>query len=472
MKYEYHIAVIGAGSAGLTVAAGAASLGAKVALVEEHKMGGDCLNTGCVPSKAFLKCAHTANEIKKSEKFGIHSEIKYTNLESVMERVDSVIKEIEPHDSKDKFEKLGVDVFIGMGVITGNHNIAIGGKTISAKHMVIATGSRPFVPGIKGLEDVDYLTNENIFKLKKLPAHLIVLGGGPIGMELGQGFRHLGSKVTIIDRSSTIFKKDDPEVAPVMEDILNREGIQLVLGANIKEVENTEFGISVKVDQSGEEKHIEGDNILVSLGRVPNSKGIGLENLGIETDNRGFIITNSKLQTKIKNIYACGDVTGPYLFTHMAGYQAGIVIKNSIFKLGSKVDYSAVPWTTYTMPEVAHVGYTQPTAVEKGLFKKSIVVHLADNDRAIAEDDTCGFLKLILGKKGRIIGATIVGNKAGEMIPALTLAINQKLKARSLLSIIFSYPTESEIIMRASLDNLSSSISQRKKKLIQNIFLK
>ena len=472
MKYEYHMAVIGAGSAGLTVASGVSTLGAKVALIEENKMGGDCLNTGCVPSKAFLKCAHLSNEIRTSEKLGINADINDTDIESIMKRVDSVIKSIEPHDSKERFEKLGVDVFIGKGIITGKHTVDIEGKTISAKHIVIATGSRPFVPNIEGLSNVDYLTNENIFKIKKLPDHLIVLGGGPIGMELGQGFRHIGSKVTIIDRSSTIFKKDDPEVAPVMADVLKNDGVKLVLGASIKEVKKVEGGISVTVEQNGDQNDIVGDNILVSLGRVPNSKDLGLEMLGIETDKRGFIITNSKLQTKIKNIYACGDITGPYLFTHMAGYQAGIVIKNAIFKLNTKVDYSAVPWTTYTMPEVAHVGYTQPTAIENDVFKKSILVHLSDNDRAIAEDDTCGFLKLNIGKKNRIIGATIVGKKAGEMIPALTLAIKQKLKASSFLSMIFSYPTESEMILRASLDNLSGSFSENKQKLIKNIFLK
>lgn len=472
MKYDYHIIVIGAGSAGLVVASGAATLGAKVALIERDKMGGDCLNAGCVPSKAFLKCAHLAKDIRESQKFGLEATIKEVDLAAIMERVRSVIKEIEPHDSRERYESLGVDVITGQGELIDNHTVKVYDKIITTKSIVIATGSQPVVPKIKGLEDVSYLTNRNIFDLKKLPKHLVILGGGPIGLELGQGFRHLGSKVTIIDRSTSLFGKDDAEVGPLMEKVFIEDGTQLKLKAKIIEVKKNNENITVVIEQGGKTQEITGDNLLVSLGRKPVTYGLGLEKVKVELNERGFVIVNKKLQTNIKNIYACGDSTGPYQFTHMAGYQAGIVIRNIIFHLGSKVDYSAVPWTTYTKPEVAHVGYTEPMAKKVGLFKEAIVVPLDEVDRAKTENDRIGFLKLILGNKGNIIGATLVGEKAGETIPLATLALKKKLKATTYLNMIFSYPTEAEIFRFASLKVLKNSFKDWQNKLIKLIFLK
>lgn len=475
MEFDYHIIVIGAGSGGLVVAAGAAGLGAKVALIEEHKMGGDCLNAGCVPSKTFLKSAHLAYDIKNAIKYGIDMEAFSIELKKIMDRVKSVIKEIEPHDSKERFEGLGVDVIFGKGRLLDRYTVRVGERTITGKHIVIATGSEPLIPDIKGLSDVPYLTNKNIFDLEKLPNHLIVLGGGPIGLELGQGFKHLGSQVTVIDRSDHLFKKDDPEAAPVMEKRLISDGICLYLKTSIKEIKKQQEDIIVIVEHEGEIreiKEIKGDALLVSSGRKPVSHGLGLEKAGVKTDSRGFIVTNEKLQTSAKNIYACGDVAGPYQFTHMAGYQAGIAIRNIIFKIGAKVDYSTVPWTTYTKPEVAHVGYTEPWARSLGMFGESIIIDIAEIDRAKAENDLEGFLKLNIGKKGQIIGATLVGEKAGEMIPVATLAIKQKLKAAAFLSLIFSYPTESEIFMFASLKKVKQSFKDWQKKLIKQIFLR
>lgn len=472
MKYDYHIIVIGAGSGGLVVASGAAALGAKVALIEHEKMGGDCLNAGCVPSKSFLKCSHLAKDISMSSQFGLEASFSEVNLEKVMDRVRSVIKSIEPHDSKERFESLGVDVFLGKAQLIDAHSVKVNDRIISSKSIVIATGSEPSIPGIKGLDKIPYLTNKNIFDLKKLPSHLIVLGGGPIGVELGQGFCHLGSKVTIIDRNSHLFGKDDPEVAPVMEKKLRSDGIELMLNTGIKEIKMEDENIVVTLEQDGNTLDIIGDNLLVSLGRNPSSDGLGLEKAGILTDKRGFILTNSKLQTNVKNIYACGDITGPYQFTHMASYQAGIIIRNIIFRLGSKVDYSFVPWTTYTKPEVAHVGYTEPWAKSLNMYKESVIINLKDNDRAKAENDIDGFLKLNLGKNGQIIGATLVGDKAGEMIPIASLAIRQKLKASAFLNIIFSYPTEAEIFSLASLHKVRGSFKDWQKKLIKRIFLR
>jgi pyruvate/2-oxoglutarate dehydrogenase complex dihydrolipoamide dehydrogenase (E3) component len=472
MKYDYHIIVIGAGSAGLVVASGAATLGAKVALIERDKMGGDCLNAGCVPSKAFLKCAHLAKDIREAQKFGLEATIKEVDLAAIMERVRSVIKEIRPHDSRERYESLGVDVITGQGELIDNHTIRVGERIITTKSIVIATGSQPVIPKIKGLEDVSYLTNRNIFDLKKLPKHLVILGGGPIGLELGQGFRHLGSKVTIIDISTSLFGKDDAEVGPLMEKVFIEDGTQLKLKSKIIEVKKNNENITVVIEQDGKTQEITGDNLLVSLGRKPVTYGLGLEKVKVELNERGFVIVNKRLQTNIKNIYACGDSTGPYQFTHMAGYQAGIVIRNIIFHLGSKVDYSAVPWTTYTKPEVAHVGYTEPMAKKLGLFKEAIVVPLDEVDRAKTENDRIGFLKLILGNKGKIVGATLVGDKAGETIPLATLAIKKKLKATTYLNMIFSYPTEAEIFRFASLKVLKDSFKDWQNKLIKLIFLK
>lgn len=472
IRYDYHTIVIGAGSAGLVVASGSAGLGAKVALIEKDKMGGDCLNTGCVPSKSFLKCAHLAKNIKDSEEFGIHSHIDSVDLQKVMTRVHSVIKDIEPNDSKERYEKLGVDVFSGKGQIVDNHTVSVGDKKLTGKNIVIASGSQPSIPSIKGLKNVPFLTNLNIFELKKLPSHLIVLGAGPIGLELGQGFAHLGSKVTIIDQAVQLFPKDDPEVAHLMEEQLKKDGINLILGASIKEVKKHNEDIVVVIEHQSLTREISGDNVLVSLGRIPSSSGFGLENIGIKTDGRGFVLTDKKLRTNIKNIYACGDITGPYLFTHMAGYQASIVVRNTILKLGSKVNYSTVPWTTYTKPEVSHVGYTEPLAKSIGLFKESIFVDLKDNDRAQSENDTHGFLKLIVGNKGRLIGATLVGEKAGDMIPLATLAIKQKLKPTAFLGLIFSYPTQAEIFASASLKKVKGSFKDWQKSLLKKIFLR
>jgi len=364
-----------------------------------------------------------------------------------------------------------VDVFLSKGTLIDEHTVRVGEKTITAKNICIATGSQPAVPPIPGLRDVPYLTNENIFELTTLPKHLILLGGGPVGLELGQGFRYLGSEVSIIDMLPHIFAKDDPEVAPIMEKKLQSEGIQLLLSSKIVEVKKENSDIVVVVEKNGERKEVIGDYILVALGRVPNTKDLGIENLGIKTDTKRYIFTNERLRTNIKNIYACGDVTGPYLFTHMASYQAGVIVKNIIFRLPSKADYSGVTWTTYTKPEVAHVGYTEQWAKSSGLYKESLMVNLDEVDRAKAENDEIGFLKLVLGKKNKVIGATLVAEKAGEMIPLATLAIKRKLKPIAFINLIFSYPTEAEIFKFVSGELYKRVLKGWMKKLIKILFL-
>ncbi|MGB5156027.1 dihydrolipoyl dehydrogenase family protein [Desulfobacterium sp. N47] len=467
MKYDYQIAVIGAGSAGLSTAAGAAGLGAKVALIEQDKMGGECLNSGCVPSKSFLRCAHQAAEIKNSSKYGILASFEGVDMKALMQRVQGVIREIEPHDSAQRFKSLGVDVISGQAQITGPNSIKADGREISAKYIVIATGSEAIVPPIKGLLETKHYTNRDIFSLEKLPEKLVILGGGPIGLELGQGFCHLGSKVAVIDMAPKLFTKDDREVGALMEKIMRSDGMEFYLGATIVEIRKDGESTFVRISKDGKDTYLEFDTLLVALGRAAVTDGLGLADAGVATDKRGYIITNKRQQTSTPSIYACGDICGPYQFTHMAGYQAGIILRNIIFKLPAKANYSAVPWVTYAMPEVAHVGYTEDTAREKGLLGDISLEYFNEIDRSKTEDDTAGFLKIVMDKKKRIIGTTIVGKKAGEMIGLSAIAIKKKIKATYFMNMIFPYPTESEIYALASRNIAKQSLKPWMKKIIR-----
>ncbi len=473
MKYDYHIVIIGAGSAGLVVASGGASMGARVALIEEERMGGDCLNTGCVPSKSFLRSAHLAAQIRESGRFGLSARVERVDASRVMKRVHDVIREIAPHDSVERFTSLGVDVMAGRARLLDRHTVSLGDRTLTGKFIVIATGSRPAVPPIPGLADVPFLTNRNIFDIRRLPKKLIVLGGGPMGLELGQGFRHLGSEVAIIDMAPRLFPNDDAEVAPLMEAVLRGEGIGLELSATIKEVKKSGKGITVIIEKDGATRGINGSHLLVSLGRRPVTADMGLEETDIRLDAKGYIGVNRFLQTSVENIYACGDVVGPYQFTHMAGYQAGVVLRNIILPLyKSAVDYSAVPWTTYTRPEVAHVGHTESGARASGILTDTIKVELRENDRARTEGESEGFLKLVLGKKGRVIGATMVGNRAGEIIPLASMAIRGGMKSTAFLGQIFSYPTQAEIFKSASLASARKSFKPWMKSIVKAVLLR
>ncbi len=473
MKHDYHIIIIGAGSAGLVAASGGASLGARVALVEADRMGGDCLNTGCVPSKTFLRAAHLAADIRNAGAYGLSAPFQGVDMERVMGRVDEVIRAIAPHDSVERFTSLGVEVIRGRGELVDRRTVRVNGRAITGKRIVIATGSRPSVPPIPGLAETPHFTNENIFTLRTLPRRLIVLGGGPIGLEIGQGFRHLGSEVEIVDMAPRLFPRDDPEVAPLMERLLSEEGIALRLSAGVREVKKTGDGIAVVIEIEGKTEEITGTHLLVSLGRTPVTADMGFERAGVRIDGRGYVVVNDSLQTSVSNIYACGDVVGPYQFTHMAGYQAGVVLRNIVFPLiRARVDYSAVPWTTYTRPEVAHVGYTEERAREEGLFTDVITVDLKENDRARAENDTEGFLKIVLGDKARIIGATMVGNRAGEIIPLASVAIRGGMKATAFMPQIFSYPTEAEVFKHASLEAAKKSFRPWMKSLLRAILFR
>ena len=472
MKYDYHAVVIGAGSGGLVVAAGCANFGARVALVEEAHMGGDCLNAGCVPSKAFLRGAHAAAAARELGRFGVNARVEGVDLGKTMDRVASIVKEVSPRDSEERFRGLGVDVVRARGALVDAHTVKAGDRLLTAKYIVLATGSEPMVPPVPGLDGVKYYTNSDIFTLRTLPKKLLVLGAGPIGLELGQAFRHLGSEVEVIDQAPSLFGKDDPEVAPLMLETLTAEGIVFSLGAKILGVSKSGDGVSVKIERDGKAQEAAGDALLVALGRKPVTAGLSLEAAGVALDGRGYIKTDTRLRTSAPNIYACGDCTGPYLFTHTAGYQAGIVIRNIIFGLPAKADYHNLAWTTYTRPEVAHVVLTEQEAAKAGLLRDKVLLPLAENDRALAEEDRRGFLKFVVGPGGRLIGATLVGEKAGEMIGAAALAVTNKLKASAFASVMFSYPTEAELFKTASYEYMKRGFKPWMKNLVKSVLLR
>ncbi len=338
--------------------------------------------------------------VKRAREFGIKASFEGADINRVMERVRAVIASIAPHDSRERFISLGVDVIYGEAAFIDNHTVTAGEKTLTAKYIIIASGSKPLVPPVPGLNSIPYLTNENIFDIKTLPKHLVVLGGGPIGLELGQGFRYLGSEVSVIDLQPSLFHRDDPEVGPLMENIMSGEGIDFNLGAKVTGVRAEGAGRAVSFERGGINKEVSGDAVLVALGRTADTKGLGLEKAGVKTDTHGYIPTDAHMRTNVKNIFACGDATGPFQFTHMAGYQAGIVVRNIILPFPARADYSSVPWATFTIPEAAHVGYTETWAKQEGLFREAVKYRLAENDRAKSEGDTDGFIKLVLGKGG------------------------------------------------------------------------
>ncbi len=469
MKYDYDIAVLGAGSAGLVVASGGSYLGAKVILFESELMGGDCLNYGCVPSKSLLHASHVAKTIRYSNKFGVIGEINGISMPKVTGYVKEIIDSIAPHDSEERFESLGVTVVKEKAKFHNANTIIAGDKLYTAKNIVIATGSTANIPPIKGLDKINYYTNHNIFSIKKLPERLIVLGAGPIGLELGQAFLNLGSEVTIIDRNEKIFNKDEPEVGPVMLKKLSEDGINFELSASIDEIAEVNGEISVSIKTENAMKKIYGDAILVSLGRKPNTYDLNLQKIGVLQKRNGQIEVNEKLQSSQKHIYAAGDATGPYNFTHTAGYQAGVILQNALFGTGKQVDYYNIAWSTYTQPEVAHVGLLENKARE--CYKDISVynVSLKGNDRARAESDTDGFLKIVLDKDGVVLGATIVGNKAGELIAFAALAVSQKINIKAFNDIILPYPTQSEIYKAAANQYRKDNAKDWQMKLLNKI---
>lgn len=448
-KFDRNLVVIGAGSAGLVTAYIAAAIKSKVTLVERHKMGGDCLNTGCVPSKSILHASKLAHIHHTSQNAGVTYEAPKIDFKAVMNKVHSVIKSIEPHDSVERYESLGVNVSIGSATIVSPWQVDIqtenGVESLTTRNIVIATGARAFVPDIPGLKDIDYLTADNLWEITEQPKRMIVLGGGPIGCELSQAFGRLGTHVTQIERGDQVLSKEDPDAAKHLQTQLEKDGIDLRLNTSAMAVETTSEGNVLVVEFEGKEQRIPFDKILVAVGRQANLTGFGLEDLGIETDRT--IITNDFLQTKYPNILAAGDVAGPYQFTHTASHQAWYAAVNALFRPFKtfKVDYSVIPWATFAEPEIATVGLNEMSAKQQGIDFEVTRYDIGGLDRALADDHARGFVKVLTKPgKDKILGATIVGANAGELLAEFVLAMKHGLGLNKILGTIHIYPTMAE----------------------------
>jgi pyruvate/2-oxoglutarate dehydrogenase complex dihydrolipoamide dehydrogenase (E3) component len=449
------ICVIGAGSAGLSVAAAAAAFGVPTVLIEKHKMGGDCLNTGCVPSKALLAAAKRAASMRNSDAFGVTAQLASVDFAKVHEHVQRVIAAIAPNDSAERFTGLGVRVIKGNATFKDRRTVAVGDIEIRARRFVIATGSAPAAPRISGLDQGPYFTNETIFSLTELPKHLIVIGAGPIGLELAQAFRRFGSDVTVLEAARPL-AKDDPECAAIVVTALEREGVVIRSGVNVAEVACA-VG-NVKVTLEGGET-IDGTHLLVAAGRKATTDGLGLEAAGIRHDRAGIVV-NNKLKTSNRRVYAIGDAAaGQLQFTHAANYHAGLVIRNALFRLPVRVNNDVIPWVTYTDPELAQTGLSEAEARKRGYKVRLLRWPYHDNDRAQAERETHGHIKAVTTANGKILGATIVGAQAGELITTWSLAIAQRLNIRALTSVVAPYPTLSELGKRAAIDYFTPSLT-------------
>jgi pyruvate/2-oxoglutarate dehydrogenase complex dihydrolipoamide dehydrogenase (E3) component len=459
------LCIIGAGSGGLSVAAGAVQMGASVVLIEKHLMGGDCLNTGCVPSKALLAAAHAAEAQRRGHRFGVASQEPAVDFAKVHAHVHGVIAAIAPHDSVERFEGLGVTVIQAPASFTGPREVQAGGQRIRARRFVVATGSSAAIPPVPGLGDIPFLTNETIFGLRERPEHLLVLGGGPIGIEMAQAFRRLGARVTLVERAA-ILPRDEPEAVTILRQALMREGITLHEGVEVVAARATAAAVELELRGNAGPVLVQGSHLLVAAGRKPNTAGLGLEAAGIAFTARGITV-DQRLRSSNRRVFAIGDVSGGPQFTHIAGYHAGIVIRNALFGLPAKVDYAALPWVTYADPELAHVGLTEAAARAAGQDVSTLVHPLAGNDRAQAEHETEGLVKITLGPRGRILGASILAPRAGEMIGLWGLAIQQKLKIGAMASMILPYPTMSEISKRAAGSFYTQSLfSARTRRLV------
>ena len=465
-KLDVDLCVIGAGSAGLTMAAGGSQLGAKTVLIEAGEMGGDCLNTGCIPSKALLAAAHAAQTVREAKRFGVNAGSPKIDYSAVHDHVHGVIAGIAPVDSQNRFEGLGVTVIREHARFVGPREVAAGDTKIRARRIVVATGSRAGVPPIPGLDKTPFLTNETIFERRQAPEHLIVIGGGPIGAELAQAHRRLGSKVTMLEMF-TILAKDDPELVDILRARLKGEGIDIREGIKIEKVAKKGKSVAVTITEGGKRLVIEGSHILVAAGRRANIESLELETAGVDYTKAGITV-DRRLRSSNRRVYAIGDVAGGPQFTHIAGYHAGIVIRNILFRLPAKVDYKAMPWVTFTDPELAHVGMSETEAREAHGNIRILRWPFSENDRAQAERDTDGLLKAVTTKNGRVLGASILGAHAGELILPWVMAVSGGMKASKLAGLIAPYPTRSEVTKRAGGSLYTAKLfSERTKKIVR-----
>ena len=446
-SFDYNLIVVGAGSAGLVSSYIAAAIKAKVVLIEKHKMGGDCLNTGCVPSKALIRSARLLADARASKKFGITSMSAEFDFADVMARVQSVVAKVEPHDSVERYEALGVNCINGAAKLLSPWTVEVNGKTLSARSIIIATGARPLVPKLPGLDSISYLTSDSLWQIKTLPKRLLVVGGGPIGCELAQAFARFGSAVTIVGKAPKLLPREDADVSELLRDVFIAEGIQLALGHTAVEFQKRADGGVLIAEFAGKRVEFAFDQVLIALGRKANVEGFGLETLGVTLSESGTIAADPLLRTNFPNIAVCGDVTGPFQFTHVAAHQAWYAAVNQLLApfWSFKADYRVIPWATFTEPQVARVGLSETEAKAANIAFEVTRYGMEDLDRAIADGTDHGFLK-VLTKTGtdEILGATIVCAEAGEMIAEYVLAMKYRLGLNKILGTIHAYPTMME----------------------------
>lgn len=447
-KERYNLVVIGAGTAGLVSAAGAAGLGARVALVEKSLLGGDCLNVGCLPSKCIIRSSRIVADMRDASLFGIEiKEGTEVNFSKVMERMRRIRARVSYHDSAKRFQELGVDVFLGEGRFKDPDTVEVAGKTLRFKKAVIATGARAVVPPVEGLVEAGYLTNETVFSLTRRPERLMVFGAGPLGCELAQAFHRLGSKVTIVEMAPQFLTREDPDAASILADSFKRDGIDVKLNTTVKKVVSSHGEKEVYLNTDGNEEIITVDEILVGAGRAPNVENLNLEAVGVEYEKKRGVKVNDFLQTTNPRIYAAGDICLAYRFTHTADATARIVIQNALFMGRKKQSALTIPWCTYTDPEIAHVGMYERDAKERGIEVDTFIHPLKEVDRALADGEEEGFVKIHVRRgSDRILGATIVARHAGEMISEITLAMVGKVGLRTISNVIHPYPTQAEAI--------------------------
>ncbi len=476
-KGRYHLVVIGAGTAGLVTAAVAAALGAKVALIEQHLMGGDCLNVGCVPSKGVIRASRVWAEVRNADQFGLYiPEGIKTDFEAAMARMRKLRARISHVDSAKRYTQLGVDVFIGEGQFTGSHTIHVDGKTLNYAKAVICTGARAAAPPIPGLEETGYLTNETIFSLTQLPSRLAVIGAGPIGCEIAQSFARFGSQVCLFERTEHILPREDADAAEIVQAQMANDGVCFVFNSNISRVEARGDVKVIHYTMNGQKMELPVDEILVGIGRAPNVEGLGLETVGVDYDTKSGVKVNSRLQTTNPKIFAAGDICFPFKFTHTADAMAQIVIQNSLFPhpfgLGyASTDSLIIPWCTYTEPEIAHVGLYEADARKKGIEVDTFTFKLDEVDRAILDDEDDGFARVHV-KKGTdtIVGATIVAAHAGDMISEFTVAMKGGLGLGTIARTIHPYPTQAEVVKKVANAWRKTTLTERKKRILKKLF--